>query len=187
MPSSPATRRYVVFLGAINVANRRVTMPELRRIFEAAGYADVETFIASGNVILSAAANDDRALEDAIAAHLEESLGFTVFATVRTIAELLAVQAFDGFPPLDDDAGTATVYVSFARDPWPASTADALQALETPTDSLMVSGREFYWRSLKTLSTSPIKPHQLAKALGTPNTNRNMNTVQRIVAKYGPA
>ncbi len=51
----------------------------------------------------------------------------------------------------------------------------------------MVSGREFYWRSLKTLSTSPIKPHQLAKALGAPNTNRNMNTVQRIVAKYGPA
>lgn len=185
--TASALQRYVVFLGAINVANRRVTMPELRRIFEGSGYAEVETFIASGNVILSAPASDDRMLEDAIAVQLEAGLGYPVFATVRTIPELQAVQAFDGFPPLDADAGTATHYVSFARDPWPATTADALKALETPTDALAVHGREFYWRSLKTLSTSPVKDHLLAKALGAPNTNRNMNTVRRIVAKYGPA
>ncbi len=43
--------RYVAFLRAVNVGGRIVKMDELRRLFAGAGFADVETFIASGNVI----------------------------------------------------------------------------------------------------------------------------------------
>ncbi len=43
--------RHVAFLRAINTENRRLKMAELARIFENSGYANVSTYVASGNVI----------------------------------------------------------------------------------------------------------------------------------------
>jgi uncharacterized protein (DUF1697 family) len=51
--STPAPR-LIAFLRAINVGGHVVKMEALRRIFESLDFADVETFIASGNVIFSA-------------------------------------------------------------------------------------------------------------------------------------
>ena len=44
---------HVAFLRAINVGHRRVGMDRLRKPFEALGFGDVTTFIASGNVVFS--------------------------------------------------------------------------------------------------------------------------------------
>jgi len=43
--------RYAAFLRAINVGGHTVKMEPLRRVFESAGFDDVETIIASGNVV----------------------------------------------------------------------------------------------------------------------------------------
>ena len=42
---------YVALLRGINVGGRNVKMDRLREIFESLGFSNVETFIASGNVI----------------------------------------------------------------------------------------------------------------------------------------
>ena len=75
---------YIAFLRAINVGGRTVKMDRLRGLFEQVGYADVETFIASGNVIFRSPAEDTQALERQIEAHLAASLGYEVAAFVRT-------------------------------------------------------------------------------------------------------
>ena len=43
--------RYIAFLKAINVGGHNVKMDQLRKIFESMQFKNVETFIASGNVI----------------------------------------------------------------------------------------------------------------------------------------
>ncbi len=43
--------KYIAFLRAINVGGHTVKMDYLRVLFETLGFSDVETFIASGNVI----------------------------------------------------------------------------------------------------------------------------------------
>ena len=53
--------RYIAFLRAVNVGGRIVKMDELREHFAAAGFSDVETFIASGNVIFSSSAKSTAA------------------------------------------------------------------------------------------------------------------------------
>ena len=45
--------RYVAFLRGINVGKRRLPMGQLKSAFQAMGFAEVSTFIASGNVIFS--------------------------------------------------------------------------------------------------------------------------------------
>ena len=51
--------RFIAFLRAINVGGHNVKMEELRVLFESLGFTNVETFIASGNVIFEADSEND--------------------------------------------------------------------------------------------------------------------------------
>ncbi|NTU66209.1 MAG: DUF1697 domain-containing protein, partial [Chloroflexi bacterium] len=62
--------RYVAFLRAINVGGHTVKMDALRRHFAALGFAGVEKFIASGNVVFDTTARNTHALEKKIEQHL---------------------------------------------------------------------------------------------------------------------
>jgi uncharacterized protein (DUF1697 family) len=55
--------KYVAFLRAINVGGHTVKMDHLRRLFEALEFDNVETFIASGNVIFDSASKSTKAFE----------------------------------------------------------------------------------------------------------------------------
>lgn len=55
--------RFVAFLRAINVGgSRAVRMETLRRIFESFGFAKVDTFLASGNVVFESTRKADSTL-----------------------------------------------------------------------------------------------------------------------------
>ena len=70
--------RLIAFLRAINVGGHNVTMAELRGLFESLSLKEVETFIASGNVIFSSPSGDIRALQRKIEKQLLRSLGYEV-------------------------------------------------------------------------------------------------------------
>ena len=67
----------------------------------------METFIASGNVVLETTAGDTAALETGIAAGLQEALGFEVATFIRTGTELAHIAAYQAFPQSDLDASQA--------------------------------------------------------------------------------
>ena len=56
--------RFFAFLRAINVGGHNVTMEKLRGLFEASGFKDVETFIASGNVIFTSNSKTRKGLKE---------------------------------------------------------------------------------------------------------------------------
>jgi uncharacterized protein (DUF1697 family) len=66
--------RYIAFLRAINVGGHNVKMDYLRELFESLGYVNVQTFIASGNVIFDSPTEDARTLEKEIEDHLSSTL-----------------------------------------------------------------------------------------------------------------
>ncbi len=160
-------------------------MDRLRGIFEDMGLADVETFIASGNVIFRAAPRSVKALEARIEAGLREALGFEVETMLRSDAELAEVE---GRSPFREAPGSP-LYVGFLKEA-PAEGADArLAALSSATDELRVDGRELYWLAHKSIADSPITAARLERALGKPATLtvRNITTVRKLVAKYPAA
>ena len=176
--------RYVAFLRAINVGGHVVKMADLRKHFELLRFANVETFIASGNVVFDTAAAPDRALEEQIEAHLHKRLGYRVDTFVRSIPELQAIADYQPFKNAGFDADGARRYVGFLSAPPPAATARKLNAFRTDTEALRVRGREFYWIATVPSSESAFTGGALEKLLGMPTTLRNINTVQRVVAKY---
>ena len=96
--------RYAAFLRAINVGGRNVKMEQLRRIFESVGLTNVETVIASGNVIFDSRSKNSKAIEKKLQAKLEESLGYTVATFVRSMEELSAIASHTPFPKIPKTA-----------------------------------------------------------------------------------
>jgi uncharacterized protein (DUF1697 family) len=172
--------KYVALLRAINVGGHVVKMDRLRALFEALGFASVETFIASGNVIFDSPSKSAKALERKIEAHLREALGYEVATFVRSTRELAEVARHAPFGGAEE----GTLYVCFLREaPGPDAVAKVM-ALATPVDEFRVSGREVYWLCRTRISDSAVSGPALAKALGSESTMRNSTTVRRLAAKY---
>lgn len=179
----PTATRYVALLRAINVGGHTVKMDALRTHFTRMGFANVETFIASGNVLFDAPRVAAAKLEKQIASELERVLGYEVGTFVRTGAELAAVVRHQPFSPQSIDPTRHTVYVGFLPDAPTAEVIKRVVALETPVDALAIHGRELYWGCRTRFSESQIKNSVLSKAIAVPMTVRNMTTVRKLAEK----
>jgi uncharacterized protein (DUF1697 family) len=176
--------RYVAFLRAINVGGHTVRMTELRGHFEDLGFDDVATFIASGNVIFEAGGGGRR-LETRIERHLEERLGYEVVTFVRTIDELGTIPDNVPFPASEIEGDGHRLYVGFLREPPGDVAIDRVRALKSDVDALDIVGRELFWLSRVSMRDSAVTGARLEKLIDGPATLRNINTVNRLIAKYG--
>jgi len=176
--------RLIAFLRAINVGGHTVTMESLRRHFEALGFQDVETFIASGNVIFTSESKNAGAVERKIESRLHATLGFEVRTFVRTDAELGAIARYQPFAPSRVQSARAFC-VGFLGAPLDASAKKMLLSLQTEDDSLHAHGREVYWLSRNSQGESKFSNALLEKKLRVSSTFRGVNTVQKLAAKYG--
>jgi uncharacterized protein (DUF1697 family) len=178
---SPAIRRYVALLRAVNVGGRVVKMTALKGIFEGLRLRDVETFIASGNVIFGSPLAAEE-LETVIERGLEQALGYPVVTFLRTTAEIGVVAKRDPFGVPVPAGGR--IYVGFLRDLPSAAARRKIAELSTPTDTLTVEGREVWWLCTIPSMESIISGATIEKVLGQPATLRNFNTVKRLAEKY---
>ena len=115
--------RCIAFLRAVNVGGRFIKMAALRAEFEALGLANVQTFIASGNVIFDTRARDLVALERKIEAHLNASFGFGIHTFIRTEKELAAIVAHAAFDAAEAAAANTHVVGFIASAPDAATPA----------------------------------------------------------------
>lgn len=177
------TVRYVAFLRAINVGGHTVRMEDVRRLFESMGAANVQTFIASGNVIFDSTVNREADLERHIEAGLEKALKFPVATFLRTLPEVAAAARAPAFSEAEIAAAHA-LYVGFLKTAPANAARAAVSAAGTATHRFKVDGREIYWLRLN-LEEEYVAP-KLDKAIGQ-TTFRNITTVRKIAAKYTEA
>lgn len=174
--------RLVAFLRAINVGGHTVKMDVLRRQFQALGLAQVETFIASGNVIFTSASRNTAGLEQQIAARLRAALGYEVATFIRLPGELAAIAEYQPFPPAAYQAAQA-FNVAFLGRPPEAEAGRRLAALRSDIDEFAWQGREVYWLCRKKQSESTFSNAVLERALGQPATMRGISTLKKLAAR----
>jgi uncharacterized protein (DUF1697 family) len=172
----------VAFLRAINVGGHVVKMDQLRALFEQLKCVEVETFIASGNVVFGAPGRAPDDLERAIEAHLKKALGYEVATFLRSPAEILEV--VNRRPFGEGDVADASTYVLFLkRETTPAERA-AVRGLSTPLDAFETGSREVYWLRRQAKARAGEPPPPIERVLKIPATSRNITTVRRIAAKF---
>ena len=174
--------RYVAFLRAINVAGQKlIKMQELARIFAAAGFKNVQTYIQSGNVIFDYKSTNSAALSKKIERTLQQALGYEVTIILRTLAELEALVKRSPFKKIktDDQVGPFVVFLSHQPEAMPKlpliSIKENLEVFEIKDGAAFVVAR----RMPNGRSGSPNA--FVEKELGVVGTTRNWNTVDKIV------
>lgn len=183
-PATPdGMTRYIAFLRGINLGNRRLTMSHLASLFEDLGYREVETFIASGNVLFGTDRTSPGKLESTIASHLEGALGYQVDTFVRTPDQVVSITRTVPFPR--DGGDGATLSVGFLHQELAPEVQEKLESARTPVDQVRVVGREFYWLCRTRTSESKFWALPEVKALRLPScTIRNLTSLQKLVAKH---
>jgi len=85
-------KRYIVLLRGINVGgNNKISMPELKKAFTELGFAEVSTYLNSGNVIFSSAIDDKNVLSNKIELMIKDrfDLDIPVFIVLQEKLEEL--------------------------------------------------------------------------------------------------
>ena len=176
--------RYLAFLRAINVGGRTVRMDVLRKHFDSLGFSNVETLIASGNVIFETRARNAEALEKRIEIHLQRSLGFPVGTFIRSTAELGAIAKHEPFPSeYHPEAGHA-LYITFLRAAPSIEAQRKLLTFRNAIDDFHVHGRELYWLARQKMMQSIVTGAQIEKTMGMSGTMRNVTTVRKLATAY---
>ena len=165
---------YVALLRAVNVGGTgKLRMGDLKAMCEAAGFAKVKTYIASGNVVFESAMNEAQvaaALDKKLAAYAGKPVG----VLVRTAAEMKAVLEGNPFP---DAAPNHTVAIFLDKPP----PKDALDTMVAPDgEEARLGKREIYVHYPHGQGRSKLKL-PAAKA----GTARNINTVAKLAEMAG--
>lgn len=175
--------KYVALLRAVNVGGRTVKMDRLRGIFEEMKLRNVETFIASGNVIFESTATA-AALETRIEKHLANALGFPVPALVRSASDVVAAAERDVFPDRPPLGKLGGLYVGFLKAPAAKDGMTKIAALSDASNSFVLHGRELFWRAEDRRAILEIPIATFERAFGCETTFRNVTTVRKIADRY---
>lgn len=170
--------RFVVLLRAINVGARTAPMAELREACEAAGFADVKSYIASGNLVLSTATSGG-AVEREVEAIIKARWGFHADAVARDADAWNAYLHARAFPEARK-ARPNMLHLCLAKAPPAAGAVAALEARATLGERFVVEGDALWVDFAGGVGRSKITPAVLDKAVGAPATARNWNTVVKL-------
>ncbi|HTD91183.1 MAG TPA: DUF1697 domain-containing protein [Burkholderiales bacterium] len=159
----------MALLRAVNVGGTgKLPMADLKALCNAAGFTQVQTYIASGNVVFRSTASAAKA-KALIETKLKTYAGRSVGVLIRTAVEMADVLASNPFP---EAAPNRTVAI-FLDEPPPANT---LKGVAGRRDEAIALGlREIYVHYGDGMAASRLRIPAAASG-----TARNMNTVAKL-------
>jgi uncharacterized protein (DUF1697 family) len=174
--------RYVAFFSAMNVGGNRLTMADLRDALVREDFEDVETVIASGNVLFEHEERPSTGLTDKLQYVIRDRFDFESMAIVRSRDELAAIIAANPFAADGDDQ---KVHVHFLEDEPPASAFAALHAdhAERGAERMVAAGNVLYIDYVDGVGRSKLTAAFIESRLGCRGTARNMRSLVRILEK----
>lgn len=174
--------RYAALLGSINVGGNRLKMADLVRAMEKRGFANVETVVASGNVLFDHDRTPDAELQDMIAELVKADFGIVTFAAVRTRAELEAALAESPFAGKGEDK---FVHVHFLTGHPSQAQFDALIADHEGRgpEKLAPGNRTLHIDYVSGVGNSKLTGPFIERRLGCKGTARNVRSLKRIIEK----
>ncbi len=166
---------YVALLRGINVGKaNRIPMAALREAVEAAGFTEVRTHLASGNIVLQTTGGAEK-VREGVEQAITDAFGLTIPVVVRTAAQLDAIVKRN---PLGDVAATPKLYqVTFLGGPPAPDAIPALEASALASEHVVHAGHEIYTWHPDGIADSKLALRVTAKMLGTSATSRNWATV----------
>lgn len=174
--------RYVAFFGSINVGGNRLTMADLRAAFEAEDFANVETVVASGNVLFDFPERPTPGLEEKLGLMMRHKFGMDSAVCVRDRTEVAAAIADNPFAGVGEDKLVHTHFLERPADPDQFAVLVVDHAGRGP-EKMALGDRALYIDFVDGVGNSRLTGKFLERRLGCRGTARNMRSLARILAK----
>jgi uncharacterized protein (DUF1697 family) len=172
--------RLVVLLRAINVGKRQAPMAELREACRVEGFEAVESYIQSGNLVLSADAGAAE-VEAAIEKLVLERFGFHSDTIARTAGQWAAYARREAFPEAAASRPKA-LHLCLSKRPLKPDAAERLVERAALGERALVAGDALWVDFAGGVGASKLTPALIDRATGSPTTARNWNTVLKLHA-----
>jgi uncharacterized protein (DUF1697 family) len=178
-----STKRHVALLRGINVGgNNLIKMAELKQSFLELGFADVETYIASGNVIFTAKPSQRAKLVTTIEAGLERAFGYASRVVVVSGDELALVVA-EAPPGFGKEPKKCRYDVLFVKEPLVPREALELLPRKEGVDFAAAGKHALYFRRLISKAAQSRLSRLVQLAIYRDITVRNWNTTTKLLER----
>lgn len=175
----------MALLRGVNVGGRnKVEMKRLRTTFEAAGLAQVRTYINSGNVIFSDGRHRDE-LTRVLEAAIDAAFGFRVDVLLRDRGSMTATAK--AIPTSWKDDAATRCYVMFLWDDIDEPAILDQLTVNKGIDRVRYVDGAIIWRADRTKLTRSGMMRVASSDLYRSMTIRNSNTVRKLVALMADA
>jgi uncharacterized protein (DUF1697 family) len=176
----PARTRYLALLRGINVGGKNlIKMADVREAFEQLEFADVTTFIASGNVLFGAPRQKREELAARIESALSARFGTDLKVVLVTEAQLKSV--VEGAPP-GFGADTHRCDVIFLRAPLTARRAFAVLETREGIDEAWAGKGVIYYSRLAARASGSRLSKVVALSEYQDMTIRSWSTTTKLLA-----
>ncbi|PQM53857.1 DUF1697 domain-containing protein [Mycolicibacter virginiensis] len=168
--------RYALFLRGVNVGGVNLKMAEVAATLTAAGFSEVRTLLASGNVLLDSPATAAK-VRTAAEAALRERFGYEAWVLVYDVETVRDIVAAYPFEPEVPDVHS---YVTFVADDAALTELSGLAA--DAEEKITLGDRVIYWQIPKgdTL-TSTVGKTMGNKRYKSTTTTRNLRTLNKML------
>ena len=173
---------YAAFLRAINVGgNNKISMGELRRLFEELGFTNVRTLLQSGNVVFSGGKQVAAELETRLEDETKKRFGVAADFVIRSREQMESIVVANPFQEAaKNDPGH--LVVMFLKKPIDASSIQALRAAIKGREEVSGKGTEAYITYPDGIGTSKLTIQVIERHLSCRGTARNWNTTLKVAA-----
>lgn len=174
--------RYVALFSSMNVGSNRLTMAELRHALEREDFDDVETVIASGNVLFEHEERPSDGLTEKLEYIVRDRFDFTSMVAVRSRDEVAAAISDNPFGADGDESQVHTYFLERQPD---AADFERMQAdhAERGPERIALGDRAIYIDYVDGVGQSKLTNAFMERRLGCRGTARNLRSLARILEK----
>jgi uncharacterized protein (DUF1697 family) len=172
---------HISMLRGINVGGaRKVSIEDLKRLYESLGFENVRTYVQSGNIVFCSPSRNAGGLGPIIERKIHDSLGLDVKVILRTKEELEKLVLRNPFlkaGPREADK----LHVTFLSDLPGPEAVDAINIVPGGNDQYKIVGREIFLYCPDGYGRTKLTNNAFESKLGVRATTRNWATVNRLL------
>src|SRR6266700_957669 len=171
----------ICMLRGVNVGGHNmIKMDALKVLCSSLKLKDPQTYVQSGNVIFGTEEKDLAKLTKRIQDAIERKFSFRPDVILRTASELRDVIKRNPFAKRSGIEPSKLLVTFLAEDPG-AEARDKVRSIKADPEELRVEGRELYIHFPNGIGRSKLSLAAIERALKTPGTGRNWNSVTKML------
>ncbi len=176
---------YISMLRGINVSGHKmVKMDELQQLYKNLGFANVQTYIQSGNVIFQSKKIESAELEKKIAKKIKEVFSFEISVLVKSADEFKRVLKNNSFVTKRNEDGTK-LHVTFLSNKPKKMDVDEIYNGEYASDEFIITDGVVYLFCPNGYGNTKLTTNFFEKKLNVVATTRNWKTMNKLVELAG--